>query len=209
MEGEGGLIEREGGLGPVGVSLLSFVHCRSSCRSRCISPLLCPPWTEAGGRLLLPFVGDIGGLWVGMVGGHVRCWWVVMCRGCHSQVLVVGCVRCWWGLVMGARPCLCCLIVCLHLSLAGDGGGCSCSPSPSFVSPGCALPFAVGGGCSPLLVSPRWVLVSAVCGSWWWVLVVALALLHVASLCAPVGGGCSDPFVSPHWVLMSAIGGGW
>ena len=38
-------------------------------------------------------------------------------------------------------------------------------------------------------------------------LVLALALAHDASLCAPVGGGCSDLFVLPRWVLMSAIGG--
>ena len=131
-----------------------------------------------------------------------------MRRGRRSRVLMVGCVRRWWGLVMGAGPHLCCLVVCLHSSLVGDGGGCSCSPSPLFVSPGCALPFAVGGGCSPPLVSPRWVLVSAVCGGWW-VLVLALTLVHVASLRAPIGGGCLDPFMSAHWVLVSAIGGGW
>ena len=67
----------------------------------------------------------------------------------------------------------------------------------------------VGDGCSPPLMSPCWVLVSAVCGGWWWVLVLALTLIHVASLRAPIGGGCSDPFVSPCWVLVSAIGGGW
>ena len=58
-------------------------------------------------------------------------------------------------------------------------------------------------------MSPRWVLVSAVCGGWWWVLVLALALVCVTSLRAPIGGGCSDPFVWPRWVLVSAIGGGW
>ena len=51
-------------------------------------------WMEGGGQLLLPFVGDIGGLWVGYVGGHVHCWWVVMCCGCCLWVLVVGHVHC-------------------------------------------------------------------------------------------------------------------
>ena len=68
--------------------------------------------------------------------------------GRRLRVLVVGRVCRWWGLVMGARPRLRCLGVSLRSPLAGDGG-CSCSPSPSFVSPGCTLPFAVGGGCSP------------------------------------------------------------
>ena len=129
-------------------------------------------------------------------------------RGCRLWVLLVRGVRHWWGLVMGACPRLHCLGVSLGSPLAGDGG-CLCSPSPSFVSPGCMLLFTVGGGCSSPLVSPRWVLVSTVCGGWWWVLVLALALVHGASLRAPIGGGCSDPFMSPRWVLVSAIGGGW
>ena len=129
--------------------------------------------------------------------------------GCHSRVLVVGRVCRWWGLVMGAHARLCCLVVCLCSSLAGDGSGCLCSPSPLFVLPGCALPFSVGGGCLPLLLSPRWVLVSTVWREWWWVLVLTLTLIRVTWLCAPVGGGCSDLFVWCCWVLMSAIGGGW
>ena len=36
---------------------------------------------------------------------------------------------------------------------------------------------------------------------------LALALVQVASLCAPIGGGYLDLFMSPHWVLVSAIGG--
>ena len=99
-------------------------------------------WMEGGGWLLLLFVGEIGGLWVGSVGGHVHCWWVVMCCGCCLWVLVVGHVCCWWGMVMGTCPHLCCLIVCLHSPLVGDGGGCLCSPL--FISPCCALPLVVG-----------------------------------------------------------------
>ena len=86
-----------------------------------------------------------------------------MCCGRRLWVLVVGHIHCWWGLVMGACLCWCCLVVCLCSPLAGDGGGCSCSPSPSFMSPGCVLLFAVGGGCLPPLVLPCWVLMSAVC----------------------------------------------
>ena len=110
-------------------------------------------------------------------------------HGRRLRVLVVRGIRCWWGLVMGAHPCLCCLGVCLRLPLAGDGGGCLCSPSPSFVLPGCAFPFAIGGGCLPPLVSPHWVLVSAVCGD---------------------GGGCScspsPSFMSPHCALPLVVG---
>ena len=74
-------------------------------------------------------------------------------------------------------------------------------------SEGCSLLVGVGDRCSPPLVSPCWVLMSTVCRGLWWVLVLALALVHVASLRAPVGGGCLDPFVWPCWVLVSAIGG--
>ena len=51
MEGEGGLIEREGVLGPISVSLLSFVVLFSSCvpvvvtslsACLCMPPLSCP-----------------------------------------------------------------------------------------------------------------------------------------------------------------------
>ena len=92
----------------------------------------------------------------------------------------VGRIRRWWGLVMGARPPLCCLIVCLCSSLAGDGGGCSCSPLPSFVSPGCVLLFAVGGGCSP----------------------------HSCPLLAGDGGGCScsPSLMLPRCTLPLVVG---
>ena len=67
----------------------------------------------------------------------------------------------------------------------------------------------VGDGCWPPFVLPRCVFAFIVGRGWWWVLVLALALVRVAWLCAPIGGGCSDPFVSPRWVCVSATGGGW
>ena len=107
-----------------------------------------------------------------------------MCCGRRLRVLVVGRVHRWWGLVMGAHPRLCCPIVCLCSSLAGDGDGCSCSPSPSFVSPGCALLFtttcvALLGACVRCLQGmvvgacacphPRSCCLAAR-SCWWWVL---------------------------------------
>ena len=91
-----------------------------------------------------------------------ECWAPSACLRCHSsrrsrRVSPLSCPR--------SRLVFACPVVvwsswrsppfvlprCVLAVLAGDGGGCSCSPSPSpsFVSPGCALPFAVGGGCSP------------------------------------------------------------
>ena len=70
--------------------------------------------------------GDIGGPWVGFVGGQVCCWWGV--RMVHEHcvwVLVVGRICSWWGMVMGVRPRLGSLVVCSHSTLAADGGGCS------------------------------------------------------------------------------------
>ena len=136
------------------------------------------PWMEGGGRLLLPFVGDNGGLWVGTTGGRVRRWWVlwtpfVGAIGEGRSPLV--------GVGDGRLPLFVLPRCVLRLPLAGDGGGCSCSPSPSFVSPGCALPFAIGGGCSPPLVSAD----GGGCS------------------CSP-----SPSFVSPGCALPFAVGGG-
>ena len=93
-------------------------------------------WMEGGGRLLLLFMGDNGGLWVGTTGGHVRHWWVLWTPFAGGE---------WRSPLVGV----------------GDGR------LPPFVLPRCVLVFAVGRG-------------------WWWVLVLALALVRVAWLCAPV-----------------------
>ena len=50
----------------------------------------------------------------------------------------------------------------------------------------CSLLVGVGDGRSPPFVLPRCVLAFVVGRGWWWVLVLALALVGVAWLCAPV-----------------------
>ena len=117
----------------------------------------------------------------------------------------------WWSAVVAVRG--------GYWWAVGGHGGWACSTLVGCDAPW--MPFAganggarsplvgVGDGCWPPFVLPRCVFAFVVGRGWWWVLVLALALVHVASLRAPIGGGCSDPFVSPCWVLVSAIGGGW
>ena len=68
-----------------------------------------------------------------------------------------------------------------HSPLVGVGDG----RSPSFVLPRCVLAFVVGRG-------------------WWWVLMLALTLVHVAWLCAPIR--CWWWVLAP---LVSTACGGW
>ena len=74
------------------------------------------PLMDGGGWLLLPFMGDTGGPWVGCVGGHVCCRWVVVMHHGHClQVLLMG---------QGCQSLRVVVVGCYNLLLfVGDDGG--------------------------------------------------------------------------------------